>query len=171
MIGQPIILGSVVKPVGLRGEVKLRTTADFWEAALGSERLRVVHAGASDSLRVLRSRSQGPGVMVLALEGVTTREAAEAMVGAELLLEGEPADVAPPADLRSFQVRGMRVHTREGVEVGVVVDVMHLPAQDLLVVRGAERDHLIPHVTAIVIEIDRAARIIRIDPPAGLLEL
>lgn len=171
MIEESILLGAVVKAVGLRGEVKLRTTADFWEAALGSAQLRVVRSGVSKPLRVRRYRPQGPGAMVLALDGIATREAAEAMIGAELLLEGEPADVSPPPGLRSFQVRGMQVRTRAGADVGSVVDVLRLPAQDVLVVRGATREHLIPHVPAIVIAVDTATGTIEIDPPLGLLEL
>ncbi len=171
MSDRTIVLGAVVKAVGLRGEVKLRTTADFWEAALESAALRIVRFGASNPLRVLHARPQGPGAMVLALEGIATREAAEAMIGAELRLDGEPTDVAPPPGLRSFQVRGMQVRTSSGEDVGSVVDVLHLPAQDVLVVQGATREHLIPNVPEIVTVFDAASRTIQIDPPPGLLEL
>ena len=166
-----IVLGAVVKPVGLRGEVKLRTSADYWDAALQSAGLRALHAGSQRTVRVLRSRPHGPGAVIVTIEGVGTREDAAALVGSELILEGVPADVAPPPELRGFQVRGMRVRTRDGEEIGRVADVMHLPAHDVLVVRSATREHLVPHVPAIVIETDAAAGEIRIDPPAGLLEL
>lgn len=166
-----IVLGAVVKPVGLRGEVKLRTSADYWDDALQSAGLRVLRAGSPRAVRVLRARPHGPGAVIVTIEGVGTREDAAALVGAELILEGEPADVAPPPGLRSFQVRGMRVCTRAGEEIGRVADVMHLPAHEVLVVRGATRQHLVPHVPAIVIEMDLAAGVIRIDPPPGLLDL
>ena len=167
----PIVLGAVVKPVGLRGEVKLRTSADYWDEALQSVELRSLQSGSRRPVRVLRARPHGPGAVIVTIEGVGTREDAEALVGAELILEGAPSDVAPPPGLRSFQVRGMRVSTRAGEEIGRVADVMHLPAQDVLVVRGATREHLVPNVPAIVIEMDVAAGEIRIDPPPGLLDL
>lgn len=166
-----IVLGAVVKAVGLRGEVKLRTSADYWDAALDSTELRALRSGSRRAVRVLRARPHGPGAVIVKLEGVETREAAEALVGTELILEGDPSDVAPPPGLRSFQVRGMRVYTRAGEEIGRVADVMHLPAHDVLVVRGATREHLVPHVPAIVIGMDVAAGEIRIDPPPGLLDL
>ncbi len=45
------------------------------------------------------------------------------------------------------------------------------PAHDLWVVRGAGREHLIPAVAEIVVEVDVEARRIVIRPPEGLLEL
>ena len=46
-----------------------------------------------------------------------------------------------------------------------------MPAHDVLVVRGAEREYLIPAVPEIVEEVDLEAGRVRVDPPAGLLEL
>lgn len=167
----PIALGVVVKAVGLRGEVKLRTTVDFWAEALHSRSLRLVQGGAQLPIRVERFRSPGPGAVIVKLAEIAGRTAAEAAVGAELILENAPDDVAPPPELRSFQVRGMCVVTSAGEDIGHVVEVMHLPAHPVLVVQGRTGRHLVPYVPAIVIETDAAAGTIRIDPPAGLLEL
>jgi 16S rRNA processing protein RimM len=57
--------------------------------------------------------------------------------------------------------------------VGTVTDVLH-HGQDLLVVTGsgsrAGAEILIPFVGAIVTEVDLEARLVRVDPPAGLLD-
>ena len=45
------------------------------------------------------------------------------------------------------------------------------PAHELWAVRGPEREHLIPAVAAIVVDVDLAGRRVVIDPPEGLLEL
>jgi 16S rRNA processing protein RimM len=45
------------------------------------------------------------------------------------------------------------------------------PAHDLWVVRGADREHLIPAVAEIVLDVDVSARRVVIRPPEGLLEL
>jgi 16S rRNA processing protein RimM len=48
--------------------------------------------------------------------------------------------------------------------------VDHLPAQDLLVVRTAEGEVLVPFVKAIVPEVDIAAGTVTLTPPTGLFE-
>jgi 16S rRNA processing protein RimM len=160
-----------VRPVGLRGEIKLRESSDFWAAALGSQRLVLVEGDAARRVEVESVRPGGAAAHVLKLRGVDDRDAAQALVGTELVLEPGPLDVEGPPQLRTFQVRGLSVVTMAGDVVGEVVDVEEMPAQDLLVVRGPRGEHRVPVVPAIVRDIDFEARVVRIDPPAGLLEL
>ena len=62
------------------------------------------------------------------------------------------------------------MRTSAGEAVGVVTDVLH-HGQDLLVVQRAPgQEHLVPFVKAIVPEVDVAAGVLVIDPPAGLLD-
>jgi 16S rRNA processing protein RimM len=63
------------------------------------------------------------------------------------------------------------VLTEDGLEVGAVARVEPGPAHELWVVRGPEREHLIPAVAEIVREVDLEARRVVIRPPQGLLEL
>jgi len=151
--------------------VKLLATGDFWQGALASECLLLRSRTDERSVQVLESRPHGPSTWVLHVADAVDRTTAESIVGSELWLAPGASDVAPPDSLRPFQVRGMRVQLADGSPVGEVVDVLAMPAQDVLVVRDGQREHLIPQVDAIVIEIDRTAGIVRIDPPPGLLDL
>lgn len=164
-------LGRLVKPVGLRGDVKLRQSDDFWEEALQSAHVVLVRDGERRSVRITASRAASPGMWVLRLDRVQDRAAAEQSVGADLWLEAGASDVPGPEMLRPFQVRGMRVVLPDGRLVGEVVDVLQMPAQDLLVVRDGDREHLIPNVAPIVRRVDLQARCVEVDPPEGLLEL
>jgi 16S rRNA processing protein RimM len=58
-----------------------------------------------------------------------------------------------------------------GTVVGEIASVLRMPAQEVLVVRGADREHLVPNVAPIVVSIDPEAGVMRIDPPEGLLEI
>ena len=75
-----------------------------------------------------------------------------------------------------FELVGMRVRTREGLDLGVVRRVMETGGAPLLIVERAEplqasREILIPAARSICTRIDRIARVITVDPPEGLLEL
>jgi 16S rRNA processing protein RimM len=163
-------LGHVVKAVGMRGEVKLRASGDFWEAALGGSPLELVGAGTARSVEVASHRAQGPDIWVLHFRDVADRDAAEALVGLELVLRDD-AGVEPPGGLRPFQVRGFRCLLPDGEVLGVVEDLMAMPAHDVLVVRSGERTHWIPAVEPILLAVDFDRGEVRIDPPAGLLEI
>ncbi len=165
-----IVLGKLVKAVGLRGELKLYETSDFWSEALRSAQLFLVRDDARRAVHVRRWRVHSPGMTALFVEGVDDREGAEACIGFELVLEGETLDVPLPETRRPFQVRGVRVLLPDGSQLGTVDDVMPMPAQDVFVVQG-EREYLIPDAPHVVRELDLDARIMRIDPLPGLLEL
>lgn len=160
-----------MKAVGLRGEVKLRIAEDFWDEALASRHLVVDVGGACHQVQVLAQREHGPGTRVLRFAGTDDRTAAEALVGADLLLVGDAPDVPLPERPRPFQVRGLRVESVDGTPLGEVVGILPAPAQPLFVVRLGDREHLVPWVAPIVVDVDLERRVMRIDPPPGLLEI
>ena len=166
-----VFLGDLVKAVGLRGEIKLRDSEDFWEEALESEQLVLEAGSVRRPVRIEAARPHGPGMHVLHLSGVEDRNSAESLVGGALVLTGGAVDVPAPPKARPFQLRGLRVELVDGTIVGEIASVLRMPAQEVLVVRGPDREHLIPNVAPIVVSIDREAGVMRIDPPVGLLEL
>ncbi len=112
------------------------------------------------------------GTLLLRLEGVDSREDAEALRNTELLVD--VADLPALDDPDSFydhELVGLTARLADGSELGAVVEVRH-EAQDLLVVRGPDgAEHLIPFVAAIVPTVDVAGGFVVVDPPEGLLEL
>ena len=157
--------------MGLRGEVKLRESDDFWVEALGSGRLALSTPGGRRAVEVVAQREHGPGTRVLRLGGVEDRDAAQALVGAEIVLALEDLDVPEPRSLRPYQLRGLRVLLPDDRVLGDVTDVLILPAHDVLVVRGEGLEYLIPGVPEVVREVDLESGLVRVDPPPGLLEL
>lgn len=59
---------------------------------------------------------------------------------------------------------------RDGVELGEVIRVEHLPAQDHLVAKYEDREVFVPFVKAIVPEVDIKAGTVTVTPPNGLFE-
>lgn len=113
------------------------------------------------------------GQPVAFFEGVADRDAAESLVKAVLWIEASPDEPAEEDAWYDHQLVGLRV-LRDGVEVGTVARVDHLPAQDLLVVAVPDadgpRDVLVPFVKAIVTAVDIEAGTLTVDPPGGLFE-
>jgi 16S rRNA processing protein RimM len=110
--------------------------------------------------------------LLVRFEELADRTAAERARGLLLVtvvdVHESPED---PEEFYDHQLVGLKVATTDGDDVGVVAEVLHSGAQDLLVVRRAGRDDaLVPFVTALVPEVDLAARLLRVADRPGLLE-
>lgn len=115
-------------------------------------------------------RRQGDALLVT-FAGCETAEAASALVGRLIAVPEAEALPLPPGHFYPWQLVGCRVLTDDGREVGRVTRIERTGAQDLWVVGADGREHLIPAVPEIVIDVDLAARRVVIRPPEGLLEL
>jgi 16S rRNA processing protein RimM len=120
--------------------------------------------------RIAGVRRQGEALL-LALAGCDTPEAAAALVGRLVALPRAQALPPPPGYAYPWQLAGCRVETEDGRVVGEMTGIETSPAHDLWVVRGDGREHLIPAVPEIVVEVDLEAKRVVIRPPEGLLEL
>ena len=123
--------------------------------------------GKTVTVTELRWYNQSP---VIFLEGVTDRSIAESLIKAILLVE-QPLDQLPeePDAWYDHQLVGLNV-VRDGVTVGKVLRVDHLPAQDLLAIEADGVEVLLPFVRAFVPEVQVEAGQILITPPLGLFE-
>lgn len=114
------------------------------------------------SMALGEGRRHGKGV-IARLEGVEDREAATALLGAEVAVD---RDELPPLEQGEFywsDLIGLKVLNHRGEDMGVVVDLLETGAHDVLVVKG-ERERLIPFVQGqVVTAVEPQAGIIRVD--------
>ena len=168
-------VGRLVKAHGLKGAFKLELYTDdpdgrFVPGAVFT--LQVPESspwhGKTVTVREFRWMNSHP---VVFFEDVEDRTAAESMVRAILWVDQDENPSAEEDAWYDHQLVGLTV-LRDGTDVGRVVRVDHLPAQDLLVIRTHEADAeiLVPFVSAIVPDVDVAAGTVTVTPPAGLFE-
>ncbi|GAA3023285.1 ribosome maturation factor RimM [Microbacterium dextranolyticum] len=168
-------VGRLVKAHGLKGALKLELYTDdpdgrFVPGAVFT--LQVPEAspwhGKTVTVREFRWMNSHP---VVFFDDIDDRTGAESIVRAILWIDQDES--APDEDDAWFdhQLVGLDV-VRDGVRVGRVVRVDHLPAQDLLIVQpaGSGDEILVPFVAAIVPEVDVAGGRVVVTPPAGLFE-
>ncbi|TFV58789.1 ribosome maturation factor RimM [Geodermatophilus sp. DF01-2] len=166
-----VVVGRIGRPHGVRGEVTVEVRTDdpdlrFTPGALlrtdPADRGRLTVAG----------RRWHREVLLLQIEGVDTREAAELLRNTELLVPvAELPALDDPDVFYDHQLVGLRAQLPDGAGLGTVDAVRHEGA-DLLVVRRDEGGQLlVPFVTAIVPTVDLAGGFLVVDPPEGLLDL
>lgn len=168
-------VGRLTKPHGLKGGVKLELYTDNPELRFVTGAVFHLQVpkdspwfGRTLTLTELRWYNNAP---VGFFAELPDRTAVEGIVRAILWID--EAVVAAGVEDNAWydqQLVGMDV-VRDGVSVGTVHEVQHLPAHDLLVVDTPAGDQvLVPFVEAIVPEVDTETRVITVTPPAGLFE-
>ena len=167
-----IAVARAVKTRGLRGEVVADLLTDFPERFEGLEELIVVAPDGKRATLALEGYwFQGTRV-ILKFAGYDSIEAASALVGYEFTVPEDERVELDEDEFYDWELIDCRVETVEGQELGLVSEVLRTGGVEVLVVEkaGAEREYLIPLAETICIEIDIENKLIRVDPPEGLLE-
>ena len=164
-----VVVGRIGRPHGVRGAVSIdvRTDEPDLRFAIGN-RL----TADSGVVLTIDSATWHSGRLLLTFEGYPDRTAIETLRGQ--LLSVERDDSESPEDPEEFYdtaLVGCDVVTADGNAVGRVIEVAHLPAQDMLVVaREDSTEVLVPFLEAMVPKVDVQAKRIVITPPPGLLD-
>lgn len=165
-----VTIAKIVRPRGLKGELVADLLTDFPERF---EHLEDVTALTPDTKKLdlkIEDFWFQNGRVVLRFADFDTIEKAETLRDCEICVPESEAVDLDTDEYFDWQLEGCRVETLDGTTVGKVTGVMRNGGTEILVVKAAKSDHLIPFVAAICTEVDIENKLIRIDPPEGLLE-
>lgn len=164
-----VVVGRVGRAHGLRGEVAVAVRTDEPEIRFAPGR-EVRVEGTGRRLHVEHARTQSGSLQVRFAE-IEDRTAAESLKGAVLIAEVDAGERPEDEDeFYDWQLRGLRALAADGQQVGVVGDVIHLPAQDVLAIDVDGVERLVPFVAALVTGVDLAAGTLTLAAVGGLID-
>ena len=166
-----VLVGRIARPHGLRGQVIVNPETDFVEDRFVNGATLWARSDRGDEALTITSARVQNGRPVIGFAGCSSIEDAERLAGLELRVPDETLQALGEGVYYQHQLVGCEVETVDGARVGEVSRVDGGAGGSLLAVRGARGEVLIPLAQHICVEIDVAAKRIRIDPPDGLLEL
>ncbi|MCC8120893.1 MAG: ribosome maturation factor RimM [Oscillospiraceae bacterium] len=138
--------GKIVNTHGIRGEIKITPWCDTPEFLRQFDRLYL--DGIPYPVQQLRVYK---GSVLVKLEGVDSVDAAAALKGRVVCIDRSQAQLPEGrhflADLIGLEVR----EAESGQVLGVLSDVLNLPASDVYVVQG-EREYMVPAVDEFLVE-------------------
>jgi 16S rRNA processing protein RimM len=155
----PVVIGVVVAPHGVRGTVRVRPTGsgrhlrENVEPLVGERRRRIV-----------RSRPTPKGFLV-DLEGVGDRSEAVGLKGEKLVLDRAELDPTGEDEFYVRELVGLTAVSDTGGVVGTVEETFETLAHEILVVRREEEVLYVPFTFEHVPEVDLPARRVVIRPP------
>lgn len=163
-----VVVGTIVRPHGIRGEVVVDPRTDQPVERFGPGRALLGSHGTP--LHVATSRPHA-GRLLVRFDGIVDRNGAEGLRGVVLEAESDPPSQLDDPDVYpDGMLVGLSARTRSGEPLGTVVAVEHLPMQDLLVLAHPDGfDVQVPFVSAIVTEVHVDDGWLEVDPPAGLV--
>lgn len=159
--------GKIVTTHGIRGEVKVMPYTDTPELLCEFDRLFI--GKNRDEIGVERSRVF-KSTVIMKLEGIDTPEAAEKLRNKLLYMHRD--DLELDEDTYFIQdLIGLEVRDADSGEVyGKIDDVMQTGANDVYVIKGTEREYLVPAIADVVVSTDVDGGIMTIRPLEGLFD-
>ena len=159
-----------MKPVGLRGEVKVLLLTDFPERF---EMLREVVVQTKEDeeqqLQIGHVR-YGPPFVYITFSGLCSVTQVDPFIGGLIQIPEEQRVSLPEGSYYQFELQGMNVYLEEGVFLGKVDQIFQTGSNDVFVVKSGKREYLIPALHAVVKKIDLSKREMIIHPIDGLLD-
>lgn len=194
--GKPLlVVGTLVAAQGLAGELRILPRSDFPERfTQPGPRWLLGRQGMPRAVELLGGRQlPGKSLFAVRLAGVSSRDAAEALVHQEFLVDASQRPKLAPGEFHLLDLVGLQVRLLDaaappsspGEPIGRVVDLIHggndllavelAPAAAPLPATGGQpapgRRVLIPFVEAIVPQVNLQEGWIGLTPPPGLLDL
>ncbi len=149
-----LTLARVSAPHGVHGEVRIRVDTDIPENLQSGRRVYLDGRGEPREIEALHL----DGRPRIKLRGINTREAAEALRGAELVIPIHEAVPLPEGRFYAVELLGVHVVDTRGDSLGTIRDVLVTGSNDVYVVSGPDGEVLVPATSEVVQEFNPKTR-------------
>lgn len=153
-----ITIGEILRPQGIRGEVKVRAITDD---SLRFAKLKMVYID-NKPYRILQCRI-GQDSVILRLSDVTDRNAAELLRGKLIDIDRVNAVNIPEDTFFIADLIGCRVVDEENSDLGEIVDIAKYGAADVITVRQASgKEMRFPFLNKLTVQINTEQKTFRV---------
>ena len=162
-----VLLGEITSAQGIKGQVKIRSYTDI-DTELFSYTLILKNGTPAPAVRL--NRVLRPGVLIGAIDGVTSRTQAEAFKGTKLFTLRSAMPVIESDSFYTYDLVGLSVRDENDQTVGVVKQVHNFGAGDFFDITQPDKTIAsIPFHKDAVLSLDQETRIMRINSAFLLL--
>ena len=162
-----LVVGRIGRAHGVQGEATIEVRTDDPDIRFAVGQSVTLADGRSLKISANRWHNQ---ILLLSFLGINDRNQIEELRD-QLLYAEVDTNSTEPGEYHFQQLIGSQVVLPDGSNLGLVSEVVQLPGQDLLSVASQKGEVLIPMVKQIIISIDIEKKLIKINPPEGLLDV
>jgi 16S rRNA processing protein RimM len=149
-----LVVGRVVAPFGIKGEVRVRPETDSPERFARLRQVCLELPDGEERLAHIRQARVSPKGVLLLFQEYTDRDQASQLRGAWIRIRPSMALPLPEGAYYIHQLIGLRAFTVEGLDLGEITEVIRTPANDVYVTPRA----MIPALRQVVREVDLEGR-------------
>lgn len=153
-----LIIGEVLKPQGIRGELKIKTYTDFPEDVKAFGKVYI----DGKEYKILSFRVGNDGAAYVGLRGIPDRNAAELFRGKKIEGDREDAPELEDGQYYIVDILGLACETEEGEFLGTVKDVANL-SSDVYTLEKDGKSILFPVVNGVIVKVDLKTKKIIVD--------
>ena len=165
-----VAIANIVRTRGLKGEVVCDLLTDFPERFESLVSVIGVRAGGERfELKIEKFWFQKDRV-ILKFKGFDAIETAETLRNVEICVPESDAVQLDEGEFFDWELEGCKVETIDGDEIGTVKELLRTGGTEVLIVTGKAKEFLIPFAESICVDVDIENKLIKIDPPEGLLD-
>ena len=166
-----VVIARAVKPRGLKGEIVAELLTDFPERFEDVDELVLVTPNGERQAGQLEEYWFQNDRVILKLAGYDDVDSAKELVGFEFAVPESERVPLPEDHYYDWELEGCTVKVGDET-IGKVQSVIRTGGTEILQIADENgKEHLVPLVDSIVVEIDTAGKLILVDPPEGLLDL
>ena len=147
-------VGRIVKSHGLKGRMKAISYLESDAKFKLLEEVFVRHGEQKANLKKVKDIKLNKKYLSLELEGVEDIDAANALVGCQVLIPSDKLEELPEGEYYWRDIVGLKVITEDGEILGRIEKIFSAGGNDVYVVTGGEREILLPAIADVVRKID-----------------
>ena len=144
-----LVIAEVLKPQGIRGEIKVKT---FTDAPENVKAFKTVYIDGNP-YKILSFRVGNDGAAYLGLRGVPDRNAAELLRGKTIEGERDDGPILDEGQYYIVDILGLLCETEEGEVLGTVTDISNF-SSDIYTIEKAGKKILFPAVKGVIKRVD-----------------
>ena len=167
-----IALGKIVGAHGIKGALRIKPYTESAAAFQTSAPIRLSHkSGWEKAVEIQWVKPHSKG-WLLAVKEIGNRDQAQALVGAEVLIERKRLPEPEEDTYYWSDLIGLSVFSEQGQSLGKIKTIMRTGSNDVYVVQdrsdGQTRETLVPALKSVVLEVNLEQRTMRVNLPEGL---
>ena len=165
-------IGKVVGVHGIHGNIKISSYAESLTVFRPCSRLVLKTADGREKIYTINWVKPHSKTTLLSLGGIEDRNAAETLIGAEILIKKSVLPEPEEGSFYWFDLIGLSVFTVGGQYLGQIESILPTGSNDVYVVkdpkRGPAYEKLIPALESVIRAVDLNKKTMLVDLPEGL---
>ena len=159
-----VVVGQIVKPHGVRGEVTIEVNPQFPNVFGVGESVYI----QGHPHQINRSSALQKERMVIKFKGISNREVAESLRAENITIPQDKLPTLPYGKYYHFQIIGMSVFETSGEYLGRITEIICTGANDVYVITNNTTELLMPAINQVIkeVDLDRSTMIVQL--PKGL---